>query len=71
LEFTTNEYAAIEIKLSNDKVADAVKNLINFKNKMIKNGTNPPKFLAVIVGLNAISCVKDGVYIIPYSFLKD
>ena len=44
LEFKGGEYAAIEIKLGNNKVEEAKANLIKFANSMVKK----PKFMCVI-----------------------
>ena len=68
LEFCDGEYAAIEIKLGYNQVAEAKKNLISFYNNMIKK----PKFMCVIVGYTDI-IAKDpetGIYIIPITALK-
>ena len=68
LEFDDGEYAAVEIKLGYHQVEEAKKNLINFRNNMVKK----PKFMCVIVGYTDI-IAKDpetGIYIVPITALK-
>ncbi len=68
LEFDDGEYAAIEIKLGYNEVDDAIKNLNNFYNNMIKK----PKFMCVIVGVLE-SAYKDpdtSIYVVPITALK-
>ena len=68
LEFTDGEYAAIEIKLGYNEVDDAIKNLKEFYNNMIKK----PKFMCVIVGVLE-AAYKDpdtSIYVVPITALK-
>lgn len=68
LEFEDGNYAAIEIKLTENGIEDAKKTLIKFKNNMIKE----PKFMCIIIG-NTNMIVKDketGIYIVPITALK-
>lgn len=68
LEFNDGEYAAVEIKLGFNQVAEAKKSLQSFANNMIKK----PKFMCVIVGYTDI-IAKDpetGIYIVPITALK-
>ncbi len=68
LEFNDGEYAAVEIKLGFNKVEEAKKNLLTFKNNMIKE----PKFMCIIVGYTDV-IAKDpetGIYIVPITALK-
>ena len=68
LEFKGGEYAAIEIKLGNNKVDEAKENLVKFANLMLKK----PKFMCVItanstyVGYDS----KTGIYVLPITALK-
>ena len=68
LEFKGGEYAAIEIKLGNNKVDEAKENLVKFANSMLKK----PKFMCVIaanstyVGYDS----KTGIYVFPITALK-
>ena len=68
LEFEDGEYAAVEIKLGYNEVDDAIKNLKEFYNKMIKK----PKFMCVIVGVLE-AAYKDpdtSIYVVPITALK-
>ena len=68
LEFSSGEYAAIEIKLGFDQVEEAKKSLIKFSENMLVK----PKFMCIIVG-NCSSILKDsetGIYIVPITALK-
>ena len=68
LEFEDGEYAAVEIKLGYNEVDDAIKNLKEFYNKMIKK----PKFMCVIVGILE-AAYKDpdtSIYVVPITALK-
>lgn len=68
LEFSSGEYAAIEIKLGFDQVEDAKKSLIKFSENMLVK----PKFMCIIVGKYS-SILKDpktGIYIVPITALK-
>lgn len=68
LEFSDGEYAAIEVKLSFEKLEEAKQSLLRFYDNMIKK----PKFMCVIVG-NYNYVVKDpetGIYILPITSLK-
>lgn len=68
LEFEDGEYAAVEIKLGYNEVDDAIKNLKEFYNKMIKK----PKFMCVIVGIleAAYKDPKTSIYVVPITALK-
>ena len=68
LEFEDGEYAAVEIKLGYNEVDDAIKNLKEFYNNMVKK----PKFMCVIVGVLE-AAYKDpdtSIYIVPITALK-
>ena len=73
IELRDGRWAGIEIKLSENKVAEGVNNLLRLKNKIALNpmAQNPePSFLAVLVG-NTEFCrmTPEGVYIIPCTSL--
>ncbi|MCL2805077.1 MAG: DUF4143 domain-containing protein [Treponema sp.] len=73
IELRDGRWAGIEIKLSENKAEEGVKNLLRLKNKIMSNpmARNPePAFLAVITG-KADFCRKtpDGVYILPCTSL--
>ena len=73
IELRDGRWAGIEIKLSENKVADGISNLLRLRNKIASNplAKNPePAFLAVLVG-KAEFCRKtpEGVYVIPCTSL--
>ena len=73
IELRDGRWAGIEIKLSENKIEDAVNNLLRLKNKMMLNpmARNPePAFLAVLTG-KADFCrqTPEGVYVIPCTSL--
>ena len=66
-EFKGGEYAAIEIKLGNNKVEEAKETLLKFANNMKKK----PKFMCIITA-NSTYVAKDkktGIYILPITAL--
>lgn len=67
VEFNDGEYGAIEIKLGNNQINDAIKSLTKFKDKVEKK----PKFLCVVVGIASglTRDPKSGVYIVPHNTL--
>ena len=68
LEFPGGDYAAIEIKLGNNKIEEAKKSLLTFANNMLKK----PKFMCIITS-NSTYVAKDpetGIYILPITALK-
>lgn len=72
IELEDGNYAAIEIKLGANQVDEAANNLVNIRQKMIKNNIKPPKALIVICGLtNAIYKRDDGVIVVPITSLKN
>jgi hypothetical protein len=73
IEQRDGRYAAIEIKLSENKVAEGVNNLLRLKNKVSLNplARNPePAFMAVLVGKTEF-CRRtpEGIYVIPCTSL--
>ena len=68
LEFRNGDYAAIEIKLTNQNIDKGIESLTKFYNNVSKK----PKFMCVIVGYCEV-IMKDentGIYIIPITSLK-
>lgn len=67
VEFSDGEYGAIEIKLGDNQIVEAIKSLTKFNDKVEKK----PKFLCVIVGIGSglTRDEKSGVYIVPYNTL--
>jgi len=73
IELRDGRWAGIEIKLSENKVAEGVENLLRLKNKVTANplARNPePVFMAVLVGKTDF-CRKtpEGIYVIPCTAL--
>jgi len=73
IELRDGRWAGIEIKLSDNKAEEGIKNLLRLKNKVSLNpmARNPePAFLAVITG-KADFCRKtpEGVYVFPFTSL--
>jgi predicted AAA+ superfamily ATPase len=73
IELRDGRWAAIEIKLSDNKVQEGVHNLMRLKSKVASNplAQNPePTFMAVLVGKTEF-CRKtpEGVYVIPCTSL--
>jgi len=73
IELRDGRWAAIEIKLSDNKASDSVRNLLRLKNKVTSNpfSENPePSFMAVIVGNTEFSRrTPEGVFVIPCTSL--
>lgn len=73
VEQVDGRWAAVEVKLGEDKVDDAAKHLLRLKRKLTSNErarTRPPEFLAVVVGLARQAYRReDGVYVIPIGCL--
>ena len=67
VEFSDGEYGAIEIKLGDNQVDEAIKSLTKFNDNVAKK----PKFLCVIVGIGfgLTRDPKSGVYVVPYNTL--
>ncbi len=68
LEFRNGDYAAIEIKLTNQNIDKGIESLTKFYNNVSKKA----KFMCVIVGYCEV-IMKDqntGIYIIPITSLK-
>lgn len=69
VELADGRWAAFEFKVSEDKVQDAVENLLRLKKKLCENKgarTREPEFLAVITGISTYARqTPEGVYVIP------
>lgn len=69
IERADGSWAGIEIKLSQEKVDEAVANLLRMRAKLMKDErsrTPEPSFLAVVTGGGEASYIRpDGVYVIP------
>ncbi len=73
IELRDGRWAAIEIKLGENKVEEAVKNLMRLKNKVASNPlarNKEPSFMAVLVG-NTSFCRRtpEGVFVLPITSL--
>jgi predicted AAA+ superfamily ATPase len=69
IERTDGSWAAIEIKLSEEKVQEGIDSLLRLKSKLTSNPlakVREPSFLAVLVGVSEYARqTKEGVYVIP------
>lgn len=73
IELVDGRWAAIEIKLSEDKVQKGIESLLRLKNKVKENPAaqnREPEFLAVLVGRTSIARkTPEGVYVVPVTCL--
>lgn len=68
LEFKGGDYAAVEIKLGNNKIEEAKATLLSFESNMVKK----PKFMCIITA-NSTYVGRDketGIYILPITALR-
>lgn len=69
IQLADGRWAAFEIKVSEDKVAEGVASLTRMRTKLAKNPqsrTRQPSFMAVITGNGAYARqVEEGIYVIP------
>lgn len=69
VELADGRWAAFEIKLSDDKVDEAVASLRRLRRKLCENDaarTRPPEFMAVVVGISEYAReLEEGIYSIP------
>lgn len=69
IELADGRWAAIECKVSEDKVSEAVENLLRLKKKLCKNPhtrVREPEFLAVVTGISKYARqTSEGVYVLP------
>lgn len=72
IELENGDWCAFEIKLGANKIDDAANNLLRIKTIISKNGGKEPKSLCIISGLiNAAYKRPDGVYVVPFTSLKN
>jgi predicted AAA+ superfamily ATPase len=73
IELNDGRWGAFEIKLSEEKVPEAQKNLLRLRNKVAANPAaknREPSFLAVLVGKATFSRqTPEGIYVIPITSL--
>lgn len=69
IENSTNQWAAIEVKLSVNQINSAVENLLKFSKKIDTDYCGNPAFMAVVTATGSAYRRKDGIYVIPISSL--
>jgi predicted AAA+ superfamily ATPase len=73
IELSDGRWGAIEIKLSEDKVASGVSNLLRLKDKVLANPlsqTKAPSFMAVLVGRTSYArTTPEGIFVVPITCL--
>jgi predicted AAA+ superfamily ATPase len=73
IELLDGRWGAIEIKLSEDKVASGVSNLLRLKGKVLANPLSQakgPSFMAVLVGRTSYArTTPEGVFVLPITCL--
>ena len=71
VELEDGSWCAFEIKLGSVHAEKAAQKLLKFKNKIVQEGGQAPKILAVITGVSGFARVReDGVYVLPITALK-
>lgn len=69
IELADGRWAAIEIKLSQDKVPEAVESLTRLRRKLVEKPgarTRQPEFMAVVTGVGKFAyTAAEGIYVIP------
>lgn len=72
IELEDSSWCGFEIKLGANQIDEAAKNLVRINSKIIEDGGKPAKSLCVICGLvNAAYMRPDGVYVVPFTSLKN
>lgn len=72
IELKDGRWCAFEIKLGANQIDSAAANLLELRDKIIKDGGKVPSIMCVICGLtNAAYQRPDGVYVIPITALKN
>ncbi len=72
IELEDSSWCGFEIKLGANQIDEAAKNLVRINSKIIEDGGKPAKSLCVICGLvNAAYKRPDGVYVVPFTSLKN
>jgi len=71
IELPNGDYCAIEIKITSEKnINDGLSSLSGFERKVVKNGSKMPKFKMILTS-HGDCYIKNGVYIVPITALKD
>lgn len=72
IETRNGDYCAIEIKIySEQNVLDAIKSLNKFESKLIRSNNKLPKFRMVITSHGDCYKTKEGIFVVPFTMLKD
>jgi predicted AAA+ superfamily ATPase len=71
LENRDGSWGGFEIKLGGKETLNGVKSLLRLKEKIEKDGGEPPGCLAVLTGAQLAMSREDGVLVIPISMLRD
>ena len=72
IELADGRWCAIEIKLGANKIDDAAANLTNLRDAIAEDGGVTPSVLCIICGMsNAAYQRPDGVFVVPFTALKD
>lgn len=72
IELDDGEWCAIEIKLGANQIDSAANKLLKINKEIADHGGKPAKSLCIICGLsNAAYKRPDGVYVIPFTSLKN
>lgn len=71
LEFETGQWAAVEVKLGEARVAEAERNLLHLTNSRVNlERVGPPAFLAVITAGEYARTLPSGVHVVPLATLR-
>ena len=71
VELENGEYCAVEIKIASEKnIAEGIASLNGFEQKVRINGLKAPRFKMLLTSHGACY-IKDGVFIVPITCLKD
>ncbi len=63
-------WGAVEIKVGESRVDEAISNLRKFSDTVDSERMNPPSFLMVLIS-HGYAYVKDGVHVVPIDCLRD
>lgn len=71
IELNNDSWCAFEVKLGENKIDEAAKNLLTIKKQIESEGGKVPIALCVICGIiNSAYKREDGVYLVPITALK-
>ena len=71
IHLNNGDWGAVEIKLGDDRIDEAAKNLLKLKESIDTEHEKAPKFLMVLTGLNYGYRRLDGVLVVPIGCLKN